>query len=215
MDPEIKKALDDIRGIIGKNVDVAERLEKIEAAANAGATDLKTMRTEIDTLKADLQKRENDLKELRQSHRERTLNGDPVQERRAGFVFQSYALFRHMTVFDNIAYGLRARPRKTRPHEAEIARRVTRLLELIKLPDIGARYPGQLSGGQRQRVALARALVPAFADQLPILDQHATNARVRAGGHQPLSGQLQGVRHPGAISGRGCLKHWIGHLCYP
>jgi len=72
-----------------------------------------------------------------------------VQERRAGFVFQSYALFRHMTVFDNIAYGLRARPRQSRPQSAEIARRVTKLLELIKLPDIGARYPSQLSGGQR------------------------------------------------------------------
>ena len=82
-----------------------------------------------------------------------------VQERRAGFVFQSYALFRHMTVFDNIAYGLRARPRRSRPQAAEIARRVTKLLELIKLPDIGARYPSQLSGGQMQRVAIARALV--------------------------------------------------------
>jgi sulfate transport system ATP-binding protein len=81
-----------------------------------------------------------------------------VQERRAGFVFQSYALFRHMTVFDNIAYGLRAR--RNRPATAEIARRVTKLLELIQLPDIGTRYPSQLSGGQRQRVALARALAP-------------------------------------------------------
>lgn len=76
--------------------------------------------------------------------------GLTVQERRAGFVFQSYALFRHMTVFENIAYGLRARPRKSRPPEAEIARRVNRLLDLIKLPEIGARYPSQLSGGQRQ-----------------------------------------------------------------
>src|SRR5690554_2418076 len=83
--------------------------------------------------------------------------GLSVQERRAGFVFQSYALFGHMTVFDNIAYGLRARPRRSRPPVAEIARRVNRLLDLIRLPDIGARYPGQLSGGQRQRVALARA----------------------------------------------------------
>ena len=65
--------------------------------------------------------------------------GLSVQERRAGFVFQSYALFRHMTVFDNIAYGLRARPRKTRPNAPEIARRVTNLLDLIRLPDIGAR----------------------------------------------------------------------------
>jgi sulfate transport system ATP-binding protein len=102
-----------------------------------------------------------------------------VQERRAGFVFQSYALFRHMTVFENIAYGLRARPRKTRPAEAEIARRVTKLLDLIQLPDIGGRYPSQLSGGQRQRVALARAL--AIEPRMLLLDEPfgALDAKVR------------------------------------
>ena len=95
--------------------------------------------------------------------------GLTVQDRRAGFVFQSYALFRHMTVFDNIAYGLNARPRGSRPTRAEIARRVTRLLDLIQLPDIGARYPSQLSGGQRQRVALARAL--AIEPRMLLLDE--------------------------------------------
>jgi sulfate transport system ATP-binding protein len=102
-----------------------------------------------------------------------------VQQRRAGFVFQSYALFRHMTVFDNIAYGLNVRPRRLRPSRAEIRRRVLGLLEMVQLPDLGGRYPAQLSGGQRQRVALARAM--AIEPRVLLLDEPfgALDAKVR------------------------------------
>ncbi|MDR0902115.1 MAG: ATP-binding cassette domain-containing protein, partial [Opitutaceae bacterium] len=82
----------------------------------------------------------------------------PAGGRGVGFVFQHYALFRHMTVFENVAFGLRVRPRARRPADAEITGRVNELLHLVQLDGLDRRFPSQLSGGQRQRVALARAL---------------------------------------------------------
>ena len=102
-----------------------------------------------------------------------------VRERQVGFVFQHYALFRHMTVFDNIAFGLRVRPRPERLPERAIRSRVKELVHLVQLDGFADRYPSQLSGGQRQRVALARAL--AIEPKVLLLDEPfgALDAKVR------------------------------------
>ena len=107
------------------------------------------------------------------------VSGHDVRDRNVGFVFQHYALFRHMTVFDNVAFGLRMKPKAVRPSEKQIAEKVHELLNMVQLDWLADRYPEQLSGGQRQRIALARAL--AVQPKILLLDEPfgALDAKVR------------------------------------
>lgn len=115
----------------------------------------------------------------------------PVQKRHIGFMFQHYALFRHMTVFDNVGFGLTVLPRNQRPSKQQIAQKVNHLLDLVQLSNTKDKFPHQLSGGQRQRIALARAL--AVEPKLLLLDEPfgALDAKVR----KELRGWLRSIHH--------------------
>lgn len=155
-------ALDDVTLTIPDN-----KLVALLGPSGSGKTTLLRIIAQLDQL---------DEGKIEYCNQDGTLSRHGLQ---VGFVFQHYALFRHMTVFENIAFGLTVMKRSERPSKVEIKRRVTELLELIQLENLSGRYPSQLSGGQRQRVALARAL--AVNPSVLLLDEPfgALDAKVR------------------------------------
>ena len=125
-----------------------------------------------------------------------------ARDRGVGFVFQQYALFRHMSVFDNIAFGLTVKPRRERPAANAIKQKVEQLLELMQLGGLGQRYPSQLSGGQRQRVALARAL--AVEPKVLLLDE--PSAGLNRDEREDLARHILRIKHEVGI---GII--WVEH----
>lgn len=169
----ISKSFGDFRALDDINLDFFDgELTALLGPSGSGKTTLLRLAAGLEV--------PDDVPGSRLSFNGRDVAREPVGRRQVGFVFQHYALFRHMTVFENVAFGLRVKRRAERPSKREIAERVHNLLHLVQLDTMAERLPNQLSGGQRQRVALARAL--AIQPRVLLLDEPfgALDAKVRS-----------------------------------